>query len=1551
MRIKIVVSILSFLACASLMGRELQGVSSAASSSGKAEAGDCFQSQVQTDLEINNVRARLLGGGDLWWDPVSQNAHYEVPRIPDGSDQVSVSAIFAGALWIGGIDELQQLKVAAQTYRQTGDDFWPGPLDDNGEVTQDVCLNFDRHFTVYGTEIAEHIALWEASDGTTIPQGSIPDNILYWPARNNFHFPSSPNGFALPANKDLAPYWDQDANGIYEPTKGDYPVINTDVEGVYADQMIWWVFNDKGNTHTETGGEAIGLEVNALAFAFATNDERNNMTFYKYIIDNKSVAPLDSVYFGQWVDADIGQFDNDWVGCVPEEGLGLAFNGTAVDGEYGENPPMIGVDFFRGPKEFVGTDDDNNPIFQELGMSAFVFYNNDFSVTGNPENASHFYGYLAGHWKDGQPLTCGGNGRGGTEPCPYMFPDDPTDPLGWSECTENITPADRRFLQSSGAFRLDAGAINDVIVGVIWVRDGLEGHPCVSYDGAVLRADKKAQALFDNNFKLLDGPDAPDLVIRELDKELVIAFSNGLASNNFNEAYEEADPVLAKQGVADSSYRFQGYRLYQLTGPAVSSSDFDDPSQAREVATVDIKDGVGKIINMEHVQEVDQENAVLKVDAPDEGIRHTFQILNDLFATGDRRLINNKKYYFAVVAYAYNGYEEQKIRYYEGRGNIKIYTAIPHIPTPQQNGIILNSAYNDAPEIEVISGTGNGGNILELSDETVADILENGEADRLIYAAGSGPIDVQIFDPFKVPKAEFELKIENLIFTSLTQPEHGTVSINDDGETLTYTPDDGFTGHDGFLYEISDAECHQDIGSIVLEIGTSPVIDDVLLFDDTYSLLKRTPSNTISSVAVSVFDNDYFPTGFTPELGEVGEPKNGELQNIDVIAGTFSYMPNEGFEGMDKLSYVVYSADSIYSADVYINVYAEVPLYQFEHIEAVDDVISVDADASSVLEVLDNDDGDFLNGNAITPFSTWTLTNLTTGEVYESERNIKRGNQQGIGGWENESLGFSINVKQTSNPASNVDAVLSSNIIFDNPQETWLLGIPNQDGNGFSGVFNWIRSGTFYDEDDSYYNDHNYGNIDPDDFEIEKYYDPNQYYEGILGSVFSPYCLVNTANVSSLTATNYSISPGCTDCSSNSRPTMTLQNLQGIDLVFSPNPEDWTRCVVIETGRSTNNTQGRANKNSMRQHPSWDKNVSDGSPDYAEPVTSLIEAESYFVEGTTAGSISYTNIVGNTIEVEANKFFRANNVTDGTTFTVSNGALVYRATDIGLSYFPGYAINVETGQRLNIMFGENSFFGSDNGADMLWNPTSTITTPAGGVSFNNNRIGGEHFIYIMSSAYDEGAYYQERFVQSAITGNTAAKRAVYDEAMWTGIPLLSPAFELKSLEDNLIPSKVTIKIRVQRAYEKEGEGNEPLVYRFTFDDEVAQTDQTDNAKDALDLVRVVPNPYYAFSSYENSQLDNRVRITNLPSRAIISIFTLDGTLIRTLEVDNGSVDTAKGAKSGSENINSVDWDLTNFKNIPIAGGMYLIHVNAPDLGEERTIKWFGVTRPVDLDTF
>src|SRR6187455_159021 len=93
----------------------------------------------QADLDINNVRTTILVGGDMWWD--LSNPKYEVP-VGTGKN-----SLYAGCLWIGGVDAGGQIKVAAQTYRQTGIDFWAGPMDTSTvNITADQCQLYDRHW-------------------------------------------------------------------------------------------------------------------------------------------------------------------------------------------------------------------------------------------------------------------------------------------------------------------------------------------------------------------------------------------------------------------------------------------------------------------------------------------------------------------------------------------------------------------------------------------------------------------------------------------------------------------------------------------------------------------------------------------------------------------------------------------------------------------------------------------------------------------------------------------------------------------------------------------------------------------------------------------------------------------------------------------------------------------------------------------------------------------------------------------------------------------------------------------------------------------------------------------------------------------------------------------------------------------------------------------------------------------------------------------------------------------------------------------------------------
>jgi len=562
----------------------------------------------------------------------------------------------------------------------------------------------------------------------------------------------------------------------------------------------------------------------------------------------------------------------DFVGCDVARGLGYCYNGKAVDGSgepesYGgpqPPPPAIGVDFFQGP--YMDPDGLDNPKYEMVidpasgdttyeqlcdvsingvnfgngivdderyGMRRFVYHDNSGGNQGDPQIAPQYYNYLKGIWKDNTKMMYGGNahvaGSGTVGPeCDFMFPGD-TDPCNWGTggvppnggYTQNglywteetgdggapNQPSDRRFMQSAGPFTLLPGAVNYITVGIPWAR-ATAGTPFSSVE--LLRTvDDKCQALFDNCFKVIDGPSAPDLAIQELDKELIFYISNSPSSNNYQEKYVEYDPNIYQPNPgdptqrSDSLYRFEGYQIFQLKNASVGVESLHDPDLVRLVAQFDVKNGVGKLVNYYYDDFLNANVPVLEVLGADDGIQHSFVITQDAFATGDVQLINNKVYYYMALAYAYNeyfpyspdpeGWLGQKIPYLSGRKNIKTYTAMPHLTI---NGTVINGDYGQSPEITRIAGNGNGCINLELTEETIEEILSKPPAGpdnpfgspnypiayNPVYKENHGPLNVKVIDPLSVVSASYTWWMDTLKH-QLIKNATGNLSI--DGDTTS----------------------------------------------------------------------------------------------------------------------------------------------------------------------------------------------------------------------------------------------------------------------------------------------------------------------------------------------------------------------------------------------------------------------------------------------------------------------------------------------------------------------------------------------------------------------------------------------------------------------------------------------------------------------------------------------------------------------------------------------------------------------------------------------
>lgn len=786
------------------------------------KGANCAPPNKSTYLQYNNVRAMIHTAGNLWQIPGQNLSQYEIPK------NSGIMAFFTSALWLGGTDVNGQLKLAALRY-QEGHDYWTGPLSvGNAEIQPSECLKYDNHYATSQDKVREFNAWFIAGqedeqNGTNLqeenfPGYQVPDFFKTWPAHGDV---------TLGQDFYLAPFFDRDQDGVYNYENGDYPWYDIDNlkdchtdrrVSLYGDFNMWWVLNDKGNIHTETGGDPIGMEIHAQSFAFATNDDINNMTFYNYELINRGTQTLYNTYFGVFIDAALGNPFDDYVGCDVNRGLGYTYNGDAFDDDnvgfkgYGADPPAAGVDFFEGPYQDndgidnaygIGAGEALNGIGygdgivdnERFGMRRFLYYINVGAGANpaqtDPTAAADYYNFLRGRWKDGTPFYYGGNAHisdptaDPSVPCDFMFPGD-TDPLGWgtggvpqplwTEQTANNLPYDRRFLQSAGPFVLLPGAVNNITVGVAWARNLTGGDPFQSVI-SLRRADDKAQALFDNCFRVLEGPHAPDLEFQEMNNEAILFLSNKAPSNNLTENYKELDPFIATSFPnPDKNYRFQGYIIYQLKNKSVSVSDLEDPTKARVVAQCDLKDNVGRIINFEYDEQLDASIPTEKVDGENKGIRHSFRVTEDLFASGDRKLVNFKRYYYMAISYAYNNYltynpndasslEGQKKPFISSRkapiGEIKAIEVIPHPTNAEANGTAHYAEYGFQPSITRLDGRGNGSNILRLSSESEEQLVSTGIADELTYAPNSGPIDVKIIDPLNVVGGYFACKFSD----------------------------------------------------------------------------------------------------------------------------------------------------------------------------------------------------------------------------------------------------------------------------------------------------------------------------------------------------------------------------------------------------------------------------------------------------------------------------------------------------------------------------------------------------------------------------------------------------------------------------------------------------------------------------------------------------------------------------------------------------------------------------------------------------------------------
>ncbi len=180
-------------------------------------------------------------------------------------------------------------------------------------------------------------------------------------------------------------------------------------------------------------------------------------------------------------------------------------------------------------------------------------------------------------------------------------------------------------------------------------------------------------------------------------------------------------------------------------------------------------------------------------------------------------------------------------------------------------------------------------------------------------------------------------------------------------------------------------------------------------------------------------------------------------------------------------------------------------------------------------------------------------------------------------------------------------------------------------------------------------------------------------------------------------------------------------------------------------------------------------------------------------------------------------------------------------------------------------------------------------------------LGGREILFIFKSTYTDTAqeYYKNldlsHYEESDVMYVLWLRKAGPDTVRWN--------------EGDILTIYPNYPLSTRRVYEF-------VAKKQTFDDKLLMQTQ-------INRIKVYPNPYFGYNKAEKSNTDRFVTFSNLPSNFKIRIFSLSGDLIRT--ISNTEYDL---------NNPFVKWDLKNDFGIYVASGIYIAHIEIPEVGEK-----------------
>lgn len=561
-------------------------------------------------IAINQIFMWVSNDGMGSHDPRSDGSGFYWP----GGENATIAAIYEdGLVWGAKVDT--QIRVNGSTYRhglQGGKILSDGKADNPNQ----------EKYRVYKIR----------KDWESLPFGPTRDayekDYKEWPVEDGA-------------------YWvDKNGDGIY--------TVGIDEPKFIGDEVLWCVTNDLDSSRSTYtyGTNPMGLEVQMTVYGFNRQGDLGDVVFKKYTLINKGSLTLKDMNLAYWSDPDLGDASDDYVGCDTLLNLAYCYNGDNNDeGYYGPNPPAVGYVFLQGPTVSATGNDSAKFLgswrsgYKNLPMTAFFLY---FGAPGIPfvdpslgvaKGSIQFYDNMMGKDYHGNPII---DPKTGIE-TKLILSGDPNTGNGWYEGPVGwpggaYPPDDRRLLVSSGTFNMAPGDTQEVVVGILMGR----GTSNLNSITELKRKTKLVQLAYGRDFKTIPLPKNPIVTSTVDDKQVAWYWEPN------TENYNEIDPWIVGKGKLDTTYNFEGYRIWQFE---------DEYGKNPKLLKInDIQNDVTKV-----TQSVDYDGVIVEqtlFQLPNMGISRYFS--TNIDKTTNTPLVNGTPYYFGVTAFGYSKASDPK---------------------------------------------------------------------------------------------------------------------------------------------------------------------------------------------------------------------------------------------------------------------------------------------------------------------------------------------------------------------------------------------------------------------------------------------------------------------------------------------------------------------------------------------------------------------------------------------------------------------------------------------------------------------------------------------------------------------------------------------------------------------------------------------------------------------------------------------------------------------------------------------------------------------------